>query len=302
MRRRRKAFTILAAVVVLAQSVEVLADAAATAGPLWSISFSGDLEGTATKVKPQCLTSEAGESAMFARASFKLGSRTLRISMYFAAPVEPGTRAFSATPGPSVVVLSISDPSNPAAQWVSAGVGTAVINDDRRSGSVQGSLIGARSQIEVEAGFDCSKVLFTGGGDPADASGEGGSDSVPSWSGSVEATVAGGECTGSESGTIYLYGLSRKRVFGVILTAGSYACAGVTVPTSGGMVLGGRLGQGTLRLRVEELVGLLLPTWNCLVSQTLEIRVRNDKGSATPQVTAPSGDIYKCTIEVEIVQ
>jgi hypothetical protein len=53
-------------------------------------------------------------------------------------------------------------------------------------------------------------------------------------------------------------------------------------------------------LGTDELLGLLLAPPGCLVGgEGLVIRVRRGAGSANPEYTAPSGDVYKCTITVE---
>jgi len=291
-----RALVLVVVVVVLGASLGRLGTASAAAAG-WSISISGALDGTAKQVEPQCLVSPTDDGPLISRATFKLGGRRLRVSMYFAAPADPGSRAFGQTPGPSTVVVALSDVSNQSVTWTSA-TGSGAINDDRRSGTVQGTLVGAGDEVQMDATFACPKPRSSSGDSGADDRSEA-AEFAPGFEGTVEATTSG-HCTGTETGTLDLFGFVKGKVFGAIFAEGSYTCEGITVPTSGGLLLSGSFKDNTLRLGVDELLGLLLAPPGCLVGgERLTIHVRRGAGSATPAYTAPSGDVYKCTITVQ---
>ena len=268
----------------------------------WSIAVSGALEGTAKQITPRCLVSSTGGGPLIAQATFRVDGRRLRLSAYFAAPADPGSRAFGQTPGPSTALVSLSDVSNPSDTWTSAGIGSGAIDDDRRSGTLQGTLVGTKGEVELDATFACPNrgTDRGGGGSGADDGADEDTANAPDFEGTVEATTSG-NCTGTETGTIGLAGLAKHKVFGAIIADGSYTCEGITVPTSGAIIFSGTFKNGTLRLGVDELVGLLSMTPGCLVGERLTIRVRDGAGSAHPEYAAPSGDVYTCAITVERV-
>jgi hypothetical protein len=271
---------------------------AAPAG--WSIELTGELEGTAEKIKPQCVASSADDAPLLAQATFTLDGKKMRFSAYFAPPASAGSRTFSQTSSSSTVLVSVSDLVNPSATWTSAGTGTATIDDDLRSGSVDGALTGTGGDVHVGVTFRCPKPRggrssgHAGGRDEErDRDGFG-----PDFSGTIEATTSG-HCTGTETGSVFVVGLRKNRVEGIISAGGSYTCEGITVPTDGAMVYAGTFRNSTLTLNLQTLHGGLLSTPGCQVGQPLKIRIRNGSGTVNPTYTAPSGDLYKCTIEVK---
>ena len=270
---------------------------AASAG--WTIEISGDVEGTAKNVKAQCLASADGSGPIAGRATFRVAGRRLKLAFYLAAPAEPGSRTFSPSAGPTTVVVSLSDVANPSAMWTSAGAGTGTINNDGRSGTLTGSLTGASGDVDLDAGFRCRMIRNGGargsGGD--DRAGERG-DVAPGFEGTIEASTHG-HCTGTETGTITVFGFSKRAVFAGIFAAGSYTCEGITVPTNGALIMSGTFRNDTLRFGPDLLLGLLLSPPGCLVGEPLVIHVRDGEGTAAPAYTAPSGDVYECTIKVE---
>ena len=271
---------------------------AAPAG--WSIELTGALAGNATKVRPQCVAASADDAPLLAQATFTLGGRKMRFSAYFAAPASAGSRTFSQMSSASTVLVSVSDLANPSATWTSAGTGTATIDEDRRSGSVDGALTGTDGGVEVAVTFRCPKPR--GGrssGHAGDREGEDRDDGFgPDFSGTIEATTSG-HCSGEETGSVFVVGLRENRVEGIISAGGSYTCEGITVPTDGAMVYAGTFKHSTLTLNLQTLHGGLLSPPGCQVGRHLKIRIRHGSGSVNPTFTAPSGDVYTCKIEVE---
>jgi len=278
----------------------------------WSISVSGELDGTAKKIKPQCLASGSEGDPLVARATFRLDKRRLRISIYFAAPVVPGSRSFGPTAGPSTVVVSISDASDPSATWVSATDGNGAVGDDRLTGTVDGTLAGAQGTIDVDASFACPKL---GGGGSARGSGsnDGGKDEdAPSFSGSVEASSrqASTGCTATDTGTVDVFGLTKGRVLAAIQSSGSLTCEGYTEPSGAAAVLfDGTFRNKVLRLRVLDRIGsgpgTAASVFGCLSGgnlerghQALKIRVRDGNGSAHLEYTDTIGTVFDCTITI----
>ena len=288
--------SVVCALFVVTSLIAPIASSASGSG--WSISLSGALEGTAKKIKPQCVASSE-EDPLLGRTTFRLEGRHLVLTMLFAAPTAHGTRTFSQTPGPSTVVVSVSDADNPAAAWASTGAGTGTIDSDDRTGTLQGPLVGADGEVELDASFVCTKARTARSNDQSDSDeGDERPDLAPNFTGTIEATTSV-NCTGTETGEVVLWGFEKRRVFGGLLVSGSYTCQGVTVPTEGTVVLSGSFKNNTLRLHVQEVLGLLLAPPVCLVDVRLNIRVRGGSGSFENEFTAPSGDIYRCTITVE---
>jgi hypothetical protein len=271
---------------------------AAPAPAGWSIKLTGALEGTAKKVKPQCVASSADDAPLLAQAAFILDGKKMRFSAYFAPPASAGSRTFSQTPSSSTVLVSISDVADPSASWTSAGTGAATL-DDGRSGSIDGTLTGASGDIQVAVTFRCPKPRGgsgSGEGDHQADDDRGGY--APDFNGTIEATTSG-HCSGTETGTVFVVGLRKNRVEALITAGGSYTCQGITVPTDGAMIYSGTFKNHTLALSLETLLGLLLSPPGCQVGQRLTIRIRDGSGRVNPKYTAPSGDLYECTIEVE---
>jgi hypothetical protein len=298
--------TVTAVGLVLAFGVGGFIIPASASNAGWSISISGDRAGTAKKIEPQCAAPSNEGGPLLARASFKLDGRRLTISAYFAAPAAPGSRAFGTTPGASTVVVNVTDVRDPSASWLSGTDGTGTIADDRRSGTIQGTLVGARGELGVDASFRCPRLDAGrrgggGGGSPSDRAED--SDAAPSFSGTAEGTVGGNVCTGSESGPFDVFGFDDGTVLAGVIGEGSYTCSGVTIPTSGAIFFEGRFKNKTLTLRhtAGGIIGGTPMLLGCLVDQTLKIRVRDGKGSVSPEYTAPSSDVYQCTYTVEQV-
>jgi len=298
MTRRGQRRRLVASIALLAVGLGGLSRASAAA-PSWSIVLSGTVDGTAARIKPECFASSTGNGPLIARATFALGDRRMRISIYFAAPTGPATRPFAPTPGPDTVFVSVNDVTNPSAVFTSAAPGSGSIAADRRSGAVNGTLVGPEGEISVDAAYACPKLATSRGTGSPGSPGRS-AELAPGFEGSLEATTSG-HCTGTERGSLWLRGVAKHRVRGAVFADGSYTCEGITVPTSGGMILSGTFKNGTLRLGVDELLGLLLAPPSCLVGQQLTIRVRDGGGSASPAYTAPSGDLYECTFSVEKV-
>jgi len=272
---------------------------AATAPAGWSIKLTGALEGTANKIKPQCLASPADDAPLLVQATFMLDGKKMRLSAYFAAPASAGSRTFSQTPSSSTVLVSISDVADPSASWTSTGTGNATLDDDGRSGSIDGTLAGPSGDVQVTVTFRCPKPRGGGGSDEGDRqANEGRGGYAPDFNGTIEATTSG-HCSGTETGTVFVVGLRKNRVEGLISAGGSYTCQGITIPTDGAMVYSGTFKNHTLALSLETLVGRLLSPPGCQVGQRLTIRIRDGSGSVNPKYTAPSGDLYECTIKVE---
>jgi hypothetical protein len=295
-RRALRLGSVVVALFILTNLVAPISSSASGNG--WSISLSGALEGTARKIKSQCVVSSE-DAPLLGRTTFRIEGRRLVLTMLFDGPTAPGTRTFSQTPEPTTVVVSLSDADDPAAVWTSTGAGSGTIESDGRAGTLQGTLVGAEGEVELDASFVCTKAR-TGRSNGQTDSDEGDErpDLAPNFTGTVEATTSV-NCTGTETGEVVLWGFEKRRVFGGLLVSGSYTCQGVTVPTEGTVVLNGSFKNNTLRLHVQEILGLLLAPPVCLVGVRLSIPVRNGSGSFEREFTAPSGDVYDCTITVE---
>jgi hypothetical protein len=197
--------------------------AAAAKKPEWSISLIGGIDGTAEAIKPTCVYSPDGQSALIAQATFEVSGARLRISIAFAAPVQPGSREFGLVAGPRTVVVHVTDVSDPSTSWASSADGTGTINANRRSGSVRGTLaaVGADGiATEVDAGFECSKLST-------------GESSL--WVGPVRATFSDAyPCMGSDEGIIVVR-VRGKKATGVVAVSGSFTCPTelVTITASG---------------------------------------------------------------------
>ena len=220
-----------------------LTDAAAAKKPKWSINVTGGIDGTVEAIKPTCVYSPDGETALIAEATFEVSGARFRISIAFAAPVQPGSREFGLVAGPQTVVVHVADVSDPSTSWASSGDGTGTINVNRRSGSVQGTLtaVGADgiasaegTATGVDANFECSK-LSTGQSTrhAEEEQGQGRRSSPLSslWIGPVSATFSDAyQCTGSDKGTIAVI-VRGKKATGTVAVSGSFTCTNPAIGT-----------------------------------------------------------------------
>jgi hypothetical protein len=124
------------------------------------------------------------------------------------------------------------------------------------------------------------------------------------WSGTIRSESSGAQCTGEESGTIELAVIDGK-VTGTATASGSYTCAGVTIATSGGGAFTGTFELGEFKLNSDPgtFGGNAPVTWGCLVGRAagqgfVTLAVDGGRGSANPTYTAPSGDVYTCSIAI----
>lgn len=119
------------------------------------------------------------------------------------------------------------------------------------------------------------------------------------WKGTLRATNSGRDCEGDEDGPITLK-VNGGEVTGSFELSGSYTCEGVTVPTSGSVTLSGTLDKAGFTLGGESTEGLLLGGLACWVDQPFEIPVTGDTAEAHSSMTAPSGDVYECDVELHV--
>jgi hypothetical protein len=119
------------------------------------------------------------------------------------------------------------------------------------------------------------------------------------WTGTVHATSRGSACEGVEDGTVTLT-VAGTDVTGGFDASGSYTCdPGIETPTSGSVRLSGVLDEEGFSLSVDATDGFLASSVVCLVEEAFEIPVTGDTASASFHTTAPSGDVYDCTFQLE---
>jgi hypothetical protein len=218
-----------------------LTDAAAAKKPKWSINVAGGIDGTVEAIEPTCVYSPDGETALIAEATFEVSGARFRISIAFAAPVQPGSREFGLVAGPQTVVVHVADVSDPSTSWASSGDGAGTINANRRSGFVQGTLaaVGADGiatpdgiATEVDASFECSK-LSTGQSTrhAEEEQGQGRKGESSLWVGPLSATFSDViPCTGSDEGTIAVI-VRGKKATGTVAVSGSFTCTNPAIGT-----------------------------------------------------------------------
>jgi hypothetical protein len=158
---RRLVTPLLVGMISLVVGIGALAPAAdAKAKPAWSLKFSGGIAGTATDIKVvSCTKAAPTGNQLNPTATFKVAKASYQIQILLIPPLSAGSRPFGHTASSTTATVDVSSAAKTSATWTSGdGNGTAVVNADLKSGSINGQLIGLGANgiaTKVTGKFSC---------------------------------------------------------------------------------------------------------------------------------------------------